>query len=263
RAPSSASPICPRWAGTPPSRRGLPCPRPNCRGDSEHGARRARACDRSAGSSPGRAWHAASRRHRVPTARVDTVSRGRRRAAGVASGREEAADASELRPAPTLGYNLRRPMLSPGTLEPLGGRFALEREVGRGGVGVVYRALDLHTGHPVAVKIVAAAAGVAPEDEARLRREGEVLRLLRHPNIVRVIASGFLEREQQPFVAMEWLEGEDLGVRHRRRPLALQEVVALGALVARALGAAHRAGVVHRDIKPGNILLRPLPDAPP
>jgi len=154
-------------------------------------------------------------------------------------------------------------MLSPGTLEPLGGRFALEREVGRGGVGVVYRALDLHTGHPVAVKIVAAAAGVAPEDEARLRREGEVLRLLRHPNIVRVIASGFLEREQQPFVAMEWLEGEDLGVRHRRRPLALQEVVALGALVARALGAAHRAGVVHRDIKPGNILLRPLPDAPP
>src|SRR5690606_13661499 len=93
--------------------------------------------------------------------------------------------------------------------------------------------------------------------------EGEVLRLLRHPNIVRVIASGFLEREQQPFVAMKWLEGEDLGVRHRRRPLALQEVVALGALVARALGAAHRAGVVHRDIKPGNILLRPLPDAPP
>lgn len=154
-------------------------------------------------------------------------------------------------------------MLSSGTLEPLCDRFALEREVGRGGVGVVYRALDLHTGRPVALKVVAAEAGVAPEDEARLRREGEVLRLLRHPNIVRVIASGFLEREQVPFVAMEWLDGEDLGIRHRRQPLALQEVVALGALVAQALGAAHRAGVVHRDIKPGNILLRPLPGAPP
>lgn len=150
-------------------------------------------------------------------------------------------------------------MLSLDTLEPLGGRFALEREVGRGGVGVVYRAFDHHTRQHVALKVVAAEAGVAPEDETRLRREGELLRLLRHPNIVRVIGSGFLEREQLPFVAMEWLDGEDLGARQRRAPLSLREVVALGAQVARALGAAHDAGVVHRDIKPGNILLRQIP----
>lgn len=147
--------------------------------------------------------------------------------------------------------------------KPLGGRFALEREVGRGGVGVVYRARDLESDRPVALKVVAAEAGVAPDDEERLRREGELLQGLRHPGIVRVVASGFLDREGLPFVAMEWLDGEDLSVRHRRQPLSVAETVTLGALVARALRAAHDAGVVHRDIKPGNILLRQgAPDEP-
>ncbi len=142
------------------------------------------------------------------------------------------------------------------TDQPLGGRFAVEREIGRGAVGVVYRAYDVASGQAVALKIVASEAGVAPDDEERLKREGEVLKGLNHPGIVRIVDSGLIEETGLPFVAMEWLEGEDLGSRQRRSPLSLSEVVCLGALVAQALGAAHDAGVIHRDIKPGNILLR-------
>lgn len=138
---------------------------------------------------------------------------------------------------------------------PLSGRFTLEREIGRGAVGVVYRAIDQTSQRPVALKILASEAGVAPEDEERLQREGDVLKGLSHPGIVRIVDAGVVDDTGQPYVAMEWLEGEDLVARQRREPLTLVEVVCLGSLVARALGAAHDAGVVHRDIKPANILL--------
>src|SRR5690606_41435524 len=70
----------------------------------------------------------------------------------------------------------------------LGGRFVIEREVGRGGVGIVYRAHDLVTDRPVALKVINSEAGVAPEEEARLMREGEVLANLDHPGIVKTVA---------------------------------------------------------------------------
>jgi eukaryotic-like serine/threonine-protein kinase len=137
----------------------------------------------------------------------------------------------------------------------LGGRFAVEREVGRGGVGVVYRAFDLETQRVVALKVVAADAGVAPEEEARLAREGQLLANLDHPGIVRTVAFGVLEDTGLPYVAMEWLEGEDLAARQKRDPLSLAESLELTESVGQALDAAHGAGVIHRDIKPGNIFL--------
>ncbi|MBX3130190.1 MAG: AAA family ATPase [Polyangiaceae bacterium] len=143
------------------------------------------------------------------------------------------------------------------TWEPgrrLGGRFVIEREVGRGGSGIVYLAHDLETNQPVALKVLAAEAGVAPEEEARLSREGELLAELRHRGIVRVVAAGVLD-DAQPFVAMEWLEGEDVCARQRRAPLDLVHAVEVVAKVADALVAAHDVGVIHRDIKPGNIFL--------
>ena len=124
----------------------------------------------------------------------------------------------------------------------LGERFEVEREVGRGGVGVVYRARDLETGKTVALKVVAAEAGMAPEEEERLMREGRVLQELDHPGIVKVISSGVLPDTSQPYLAMEWLEGEDLAARQAREPLSLGEAVELTMLVARALAAAHAAG---------------------
>jgi serine/threonine protein kinase/tetratricopeptide (TPR) repeat protein len=137
----------------------------------------------------------------------------------------------------------------------LGGRFRIEREVGRGGAGVVYRALDEETHEPVALKVVSGEAGVSAQEEARLAREGDVLRSLSHPGIVRVVASGVLDDTGQPFLAMEWLEGEDLAARHQRVPLTFPQCIELGIFVAQALEAAHDRGVVHRDVKPSNIFL--------
>ncbi len=145
----------------------------------------------------------------------------------------------------------------------LGGRFRIEREVGRGAVGVIYRAFDVQTQCNVALKVIAADVGVAPAEEARLKREGQVLTGLDHPGIVRIVAHGVSEHTGQPWVAMEWLDGEDLEARQRRSPLTLTEAIHLTQLVAEALACAHRHGVVHRDIKPGNIYLCGSLDAPP
>src|ERR1700693_922095 len=93
----------------------------------------------------------------------------------------------------------------------VGGRFFIEREVGRGGVGIVYRAQDRVSGQPVALKVIAI-AGVDAGEEARFQREGRVLAELEHPSIVKLVAFGQLE-EGQPYVAMEWLDGEDIAQR--------------------------------------------------
>jgi hypothetical protein len=135
----------------------------------------------------------------------------------------------------------------------LAGRFVVEREVGRGGVGVIYRAYDQMSKQVVALKVIAV-PGVDSGEEARFRREGRVLAGLHHRAIVRVIAFGQLD-EGEPYVAMEWLEGEDISQRQRRSPLSLARCVHVMADVCDALAAAHSAGIVHRDVKPSNVIL--------
>ena len=134
----------------------------------------------------------------------------------------------------------------------LGGRFEIEREVGRGGVGVVYRALDRETGQPVALKLMAG-AGLDASEEARFAREAEVLKSLDHPHIVKLLDCGAYD--EVPYVAMEWLEGEDLAARQRRAPLPLAQALEIARQIALALDRAHGAGIIHRDVKPSNVFL--------
>jgi tetratricopeptide (TPR) repeat protein len=133
------------------------------------------------------------------------------------------------------------------------GRFTIEELAGRGGMGFVYRALDALTGQRVALKLMHAVT--APDSVYRFNREAVLLAELRHPHIVSHVAHGVAEGDQ-PFLAMEWLEGEDLARRLLRQPLGLSETLDLLRRTAEALATAHRQGIVHRDIKPSNLFLR-------
>jgi hypothetical protein len=130
-------------------------------------------------------------------------------------------------------------------------RFEVERVAGRGGMGVVFRALDRASGGPVALKVL---HDITPDLAGRFQREAEVLSGLSHPRIVRYVAHGTTERGDA-YLAIEWLDGEDLAARLDRGPLGIEEGVTLARAVAEALGFAHARGVVHRDVKPSNIFL--------
>lgn len=130
-------------------------------------------------------------------------------------------------------------------------RFRIEQLAGRGGMGTVYRALDLTTGSHVAIKCVERTFRTSGE---RFAREATMLAQLSHPAIVRYVAHGFTERDV-PFLAMEWLEGEDLAVRLQRSGLPVAETLSLVRRACEGLGAAHARGLVHRDLKPSNLFL--------
>jgi serine/threonine protein kinase/tetratricopeptide (TPR) repeat protein len=135
--------------------------------------------------------------------------------------------------------------------EVIARRFEIERKIGVGGMGTVYRALDRDTGKPVAVKRLDISG---KHDAERFNREASVLAELRHPSIVRYVAHGKTERGDH-YIAMEWLDGETLHKKLSSGKLAIIECVQLGMCVATALAEAHRHGVIHRDIKPPNIFL--------
>ncbi len=131
----------------------------------------------------------------------------------------------------------------------MGNRFEIESLAGVGGMGEVYRARDRETDEMVAVKFVRHGAEAYG---ARFAREARALAQIAHPGIVRFIAHG---TEPSIFLAMEWLDGEDLSRRLMRSTLSIAEVLTLARRLTSALTAAHGRGVVHRDIKPSNVFL--------
>ena len=146
-----------------------------------------------------------------------------------------------------LGMVQNRPRMEPGRV--VAGRFVVEALAGQGGMGAVYRARDASTQRTVALKILGPDA-----NSGRVEQEARLLAELEHPAIVRYIAHGITE-DRRRFIAMEWLDGEDLGRALVRGPLTIDQTRTVARRVAEALVEAHARGVVHRDIKPANLFL--------
>ncbi len=136
------------------------------------------------------------------------------------------------------------------------GPFTIDKELGAGAMGAVYRARHAETGQRVAIKIVAPGLGTSDKAAARFKREAAILKQFNHPNIVRLVATG--KFSGTPFYAMEYIEGESLDrVMARRGRLSWEEVVEIGRQLCDALKHAHEKGVVHRDLKPSNVMVLP------
>ena len=144
-------------------------------------------------------------------------------------------------------------------------RFDVLAEVGQGATGIVFRAFDRQRNEQVALKVISLPPGAVADPE-RLLREGELLARIDHPAVVRIVDFGLLGGDRvelcgrsfhgsTPYLAMEWLRGQDLQRRQAERPLTLPQAVDVARQVAGALRLVHLAGIVHRDIKPSNVFV--------
>jgi eukaryotic-like serine/threonine-protein kinase len=140
--------------------------------------------------------------------------------------------------------------LAPGTRL---GPYEIQTPLGAGGMGEVYSARDTRLGRDVAVKVLPQHVSASPEDRARFRREAKTISGLNHPHICVLHDIG--QEGDTDFLVMELVEGETLSQRLTRGPMATSDVLKVGAQIADALDRAHRAGVTHRDLKPGNVML--------
>ncbi len=133
------------------------------------------------------------------------------------------------------------------------GPYEITAPLGKGGMGEVYRATDTRLERTVAIKILPAQFSCDPVQKQRFEREAKTISNLNHPHICVLHDVG--SQDGVDYLVMECLEGETLATRLEKSPLPLEQVLRFGAQVAEALDKAHRNGVVHRDLKPGNIML--------
>jgi eukaryotic-like serine/threonine-protein kinase len=134
-------------------------------------------------------------------------------------------------------------------------RYALKREIDRGGIGAVFEAEHRYTGRAVAIKLLTAEHAQNPESQERLLREGRALTLARHPNVVMALDAGTTETGA-PYLVMELVEGRTLaGLLTSRQRIPAVDAVRVAIQLCDALAFAHERGIVHRDIKPSNLFV--------
>jgi len=133
------------------------------------------------------------------------------------------------------------------------GPYEIVEPLGAGGMGEVYRARDTRLGRDVAIKILPQHLASTPDARQRFEREARAVSRLSHPNICMLFDVG--RDDETEFIVMEYLQGETLSQRIRRGPLSLHDATNIALQVARALAEAHSHGIIHRDVKPSNILL--------
>lgn len=131
--------------------------------------------------------------------------------------------------------------------------YKILEKLGEGGMGVVYKAEDVVLHRPVAIKVLPPRAVATEDAKARFVREAQAAASLSHPHIATVYEFG--EADGESFLAMEYIDGKSLDANIKKGPLSIGEVVRIGAEVADGLGKAHEKGIVHRDMKPENIML--------
>jgi serine/threonine protein kinase/Flp pilus assembly protein TadD len=134
-------------------------------------------------------------------------------------------------------------------------RYDVVEKIGEGGIGVVYRARDLHLGRDVALKLLARHAVVDDPARVRFLREAQVLSRLNHPNITAIY--DFNRYRRADYIVMEFVPGVTLSDRLKDGALPEPEILRVALQIAEGLAAAHREGVIHRDLKPGNVRLTP------
>jgi WD40 repeat protein/serine/threonine protein kinase len=133
--------------------------------------------------------------------------------------------------------------------------YEIVRELGRGGMGVVYLARQIRLNRLVALKMILSGGHAGVQDLARFRREAEAVASLQHPHIVQIHEIG--EHDGLPFCCLEFVDGESLDRKLHGKPLPAAEAARLVEVLARAVHTAHQRGIVHRDLKPANVLLAP------
>lgn len=131
--------------------------------------------------------------------------------------------------------------------------YTLLNELGRGGMGVVYKARQAMLNRYVALKMILNGEKAGPQERIRFLAEAEAVAHLQHPNIVQIYEVG--EHDDCPFLSLEFVDGGNLANRVTREPLSFHQAAALVETLARAVQAAHERGIIHRDLKPANVLL--------
>jgi serine/threonine protein kinase/predicted esterase len=154
---------------------------------------------------------------------------------------------------PTFTQTLVTPTVGITVGSMLAGKYHILEEIGHGGMGIVYKAEDMKLKRMVALKFLPLGSSSSPEARERFVQEARAAAALSHPNICTIHEVD--EKEGQPFIVMEYVEGDDLRHKVRRGPLSLEEALDIAIQAAEGLDKAHQKGIVHRDIKSANIMV--------